>query len=357
MNLPRSLTSYRFLGRSGARVSPIALGTMTFGRKYNWGVDIDDARLIFDTYVDRGGNFIDTANTYSDGASEVFIGKFANGKRPRLVIASKYSMTTAADDPNAGGNHRKNMMRSVEESLKRLNTDYIDLYYLHGWDDHTSVEEIMRGMDDLVRSGKVTYVALSNTPAWQVARMQTISDLRGWAPLIAFELQYSLVERAAERDMIPMARELGLGVIPWSPLGSGLLTGKYSRADLNFDATKDASSRKAVALTIGVLTERSLNIADAVREIAKEVGKTPAQVALAWTLLNPAVTAPIIGARTIEQLEDNLGALGVELSDAQEARLDEVSAIELGYPHDLLASSLQTMLLGQHPAPVRCDQR
>ncbi len=340
-----ALDSYRLLGRSGLRVSPLCLGAMTFGKEYDWGADSDAAQRIFSTYVERGGNFIDTANIYTNGTSERLVGQFAAAKRHSLVIATKYSLTVTPNDPNSSGNHRKNMMRSVQESLGRLNTDYIDLLYLHGWDDRTPVEEVMRGMDDLVRSGKVTYVAISNTPAWQVARMQTIAELRGWSPLIAFQLQYSLSERTAERDMIPMAREMGLGVMPWSPLGSGVLTGKYSRADLAGDGRKDIGSRKALALMIGTLSERNLVIADVVREIAGELGTTPAQVALAWTLQNPAVTAPIIGVRTLMQLEDNLGALEIELSHEQSNRLDEVSAIEPGNPHDLLASSYQKVLV------------
>ena len=343
MTQPLSLNSYRLLGRSGLRVSPLCLGAMTFGKEYEWGTDIDEARRMFDTYVERGGNFIDTANIYTNGTSERLVGQFAAARRHSLVIATKYSMTVTPNDPNSSGNHRKNMMRSVEASLERLNTDYIDLLYLHGWDDRTPVEEIMRGMDDLVRSGKVVYVAISNTPAWQVSRMQTIADLRGWAPLIAFQLEYSLVERTVERDMIPMAEEMGLGVMPWSPLGSGVLTGKYSRADLAGDANKDIGSRKALALMIGTLSERNLVIADAVRDIATEIGKTPAQVALAWTLLNPAVTAPIMGVRTVAQLEDNLGALDVQLTDAQQTRLDEV----LAGPYQ------QMLLLGTNPVAKR----
>jgi aryl-alcohol dehydrogenase-like predicted oxidoreductase len=327
---------------------------MTFGKEYEWGADSDEVRRMFDAYVDRGGNFIDTANIYTNGTSERLVGKFAADRRHSLVIASKYSMTVTPNDPNSSGNHRKNMMRSVEASLERLGTDYIDLLYLHGWDNRTPVEEIMRGMDDLVRAGKVNYVAISNTPAWQVARMQTIADLRGWSPLIAFQLEYSLVERTVERDMIPMALELGLGVMPWSPLGGGVLTGKYSRADLAGDSHKDIGSRKALALMIGTLSERNLVIADAVREIAAENDKTPAQVALAWTLLNPAVTAPIIGVRTLAQLEDNLGALDVQFTDAQRLRLDEVSAVSPGAPHDLLAGPYQQMLLlGTNPVAAR----
>ncbi|WP_342240116.1 aldo/keto reductase [Inquilinus sp. OTU3971] len=336
-----TLSHYRLLGRSGLRVSPLALGAMTFGTDWGWGADEPEARRIFDTYVDRGGNFIDTANQYTEGSSERLVGTFAADRRDRLVIATKYTLPLRAGDPNAGGNHRKSLVRSVESSLQRMQTDYIDLLYLHAWDFTTPVEEILRAMDDLVRAGKVLYVAISDAPAWQVARMQTIADLRGWSPLIALQIEYSLIERTVERDLIPMARELGLGVIPWSPLASGVLTGKYGRADLDIGGTAEAvGTRKNVAAANGALTERTLAIAEEVKAVAAEIGKSPAQVALAWTLLNPAVTAPIIGARTAAQLEDNLGALDVVLSDDQQARLDAASTIDLGFPHEFLARPL-----------------
>jgi aryl-alcohol dehydrogenase-like predicted oxidoreductase len=334
----RSLDSYRLLGHSGLRVSPLALGAMTFGTDWGWGTDQDDARRIFDTYLDRGGNFIDTANRYTNGTSERFVGEFAAGRRDELVIATKYTLSSRPGDPNSGGNHRKSLVRSVEESLRRLGTDYIDLLYLHVWDGTTPVEEIMRAMDDLVRAGKVLYLGISDTPAWQVARMQTLAQLRGWSPLVALQIEYSLAERTVERDLIPMAAELGLGVVPWSPLASGVLAGKYTRADLDHEVTVDpAGTRKNVAASSGALTERTLDIAEVVKDVAKQSGHTPSQVALAWTLLNPAVTAPIMGVRTHAQLEDNLGALEVELTESQVADLRRASAIELGFPHDMLA--------------------
>jgi aryl-alcohol dehydrogenase-like predicted oxidoreductase len=334
-----SLDTYRLLGRSGLRVSPLALGTMTFGADWGWGSEKDEARQIFDAYLDRGGNFVDTASNYTGGTSEQLVGEFAAGIRDRLVIATKYTMQTRPGDPNGGGNHRKSMVTSVEASLRRLGTDYIDLLYLHIWDATTPVEEILRAMDDLVRAGKVLYVGISDAPAWQVARMQTIADLRGWSPLIALQIEYSLIERTVERDLIPMAAELGLGVVPWSPLASGVLTGKYTRADLAAgDGTGGVSgTRRNVAAAAGSLTERGLTIADVVKQVAAEIGATPAQVALAWTLRNRAVTAPIIGARTPAQLADNLGALDVRFTDAQVAALEEASAVELGFPHDMLA--------------------
>ena len=337
-----TLDTYRLLGRSGLRVSPLALGAMTFGTDWGWGADAQEARRIFDTYVDRGGNFIDTANQYTNGTSETFLGEFAAEKRDQLVIATKYTLPLRPTDPNSGGNHRKSMVRSVEASLKRLQTDYIDLLYLHAWDFLTPVEEIMRAMDDLVRAGKLLYVGISDAPAWQVARMQTIADLRGWAPLIALQIEYNLIERTVERDLIPMAKEMGLGVIAWSPLASGVLTGKYSRKDLDAGSGNASAegTRKDIAAAQGALNARGLDIADAVKSVAAELGKSPAQVALAWTLLDKTVTAPIIGARTTKQLEDNLGALSVTFTDAQKQRLDQASAIELGFPHAMLTRPL-----------------
>lgn len=338
MSNTTSLENYRLLGRSGLRVSPLALGAMTFGTDWGWGADRTEARRIFDTYVDRGGNFIDTANQYTNGTSERFVGEFARERRDRLVLATKYTLTTRPGDPNSGGNHRKSMVRSVEASLERLGTDYIDLLYLHAWDYTTPVEEIMRAFDDLVRAGKVLYVGISDAPAWQVARMQTLADLRGWSPLVALQIEYNLLQRSVERELIPMARELGLGVIPWSPLASGVLAGKYSRADLHASQTKASATgtRKDIAIGNESLTEEGLAIADVVKRVAADLDKKPAQVAIAWTLLNPAVTAPIVGARTLAQLEDNLGALDVVLSDAHRAQLAAASAIELGFPHDFL---------------------
>ncbi|HEY2203036.1 MAG TPA: aldo/keto reductase [Pseudonocardia sp.] len=336
---PRTLDTYRLLGRSGLRVSPLALGTMTFGTDWGWGSDLDEARKIFDTYLERGGNFIDTANGYTAGTSERFVGELAAGRRDGLVIATKYTMTTRPGDPNSGGNHRKSMVASVEQSLRRLDTDYIDVLYLHSWDFTTPVEEILRAMDDLVRAGKVLYLGISDAPAWQVARMQAVADLRGWSPLVALQIEYSLAERTVERELVPMAREMGLGVVPWSPLASGVLTGKYSRADLDLGGGvgSPTGTRKNVAAANNSLTERTLAIADVVTAVAAQTGHTPSQVALAWTMLDRAVTAPIMGARTPEQLEDNLGALDVRFTGEQLAELDRASAVDLGFPHEFLA--------------------
>ncbi|NMO17416.1 aldo/keto reductase [Pyxidicoccus fallax] len=347
MNGKLSLDTYRLLGRSGLRVSPLSLGTMTFGSDWGWGADVEESRRLFDTYVDRGGNFIDTASFYTNGSSEQLVGTFSEGKRERLVLATKYTLATRPGDPNSGGNHRKNMVRTVEQSLARMKTDYIDLLYLHAWDGTTPVEEVLRAMDDLVRAGKVLYLGISDTPAWQVSRMQALADVRGWTPFVALQIEYSLIQRTVERELMPMARELGLGVIPWSPLASGVLTGKYSKADLEPAGSGIATSRKGVAQVSGSLSARGLAIAEVVKEVARSVERTPAQVALAWTLRNPAVTSPIIGARTLAQLEDNLGALEVELPDNVLARLHEASAIEMGFPHDFLATpAMQATMSG-----------
>lgn len=339
--MPLTLDTYRQLGRSGLRVSPLALGAATFGNEWGWGAEQDEARKLFDLYVERGGNFIDTAVTYTNGTSERMLGEFARNRRDSLVLATKYTTLRRPGDPNSGGASRKSLFGAVETSLRQLNTDYIDLLYLHVWDSTTPVEEILRGLDDLVRQGKVLYVAISNTPAWQISRMQTMADLRGWSPLVALQLEYNLVERTGERDLMPMAQELGLGTVLWSPLAGGVLTGKYSRQDLTASPSGESdsdSARKNFNLALGGVTERNLAIVDVVKEIADELGRTPAQVGLAWTLQNPGVTAPIIGARTAEQLRENLGSLEVDLTSAQLARLDEVSAIDLGFPHAMLAS-------------------
>ncbi|AGL18117.1 aldo/keto reductase [Actinoplanes sp. N902-109] len=334
-----TLDTYRLLGRSGLRVSPLALGAATFGTEWGWGAGREEARALFDRYVERGGNFIDTAVTYTEGSSERLLGEFTRGRRESLVLATKYTTLRRPGDPNSGGSHRKNLFASVETSLRQLGTDYLDLLYLHVWDFVTPVEEILRGLDDLVRQGKVLYVAISNAPAWQIARLQTVADLRGWSPLIALQIEYNLVERTGERELIPMAQEMGLGVVPYSPLAGGVLTGKYSHADLTPASTAGDGTRKSFNQAMGGITERALAIARVLEEVAVELGHTPAQTGLAWTLQNPAVTASIVGARTAAQLEDNLAALEVEFTAAQLARLDEAGALPPGYPHDLLHSA------------------
>ncbi len=327
-----ALDHYRLLGRSGLRVSPLALGTMTFGEV--WGADEEESRRMFDHYVDLGGNFIDTAAYYAQGKSEELTGLFAKDKRDRLVLSTKYSLSQAQGDPNAGGNSRKAMVRAVEESLKRLQTDHIDLFFLHAWDDMTPPDEILRAFDDLVAQGKILYIAVSDTPAWEFTRLQVMADLRGWTQLCALQVEYNLLERTAERDLIPAAKALGLGVMPWSPLASGRLSGKYATGAV---APNDPEGgRGAMMVAHGLVNPTTVAVADAVQTVADELGATSAQVALVWTLVNPAVTSPLIGARTFRQLEDNIGALGVTLGAAQLATLEAASQVSLGFPHDFL---------------------
>jgi aryl-alcohol dehydrogenase-like predicted oxidoreductase len=342
------LDDYCLLGRSGLRVSPLCLGTMTFGvGPGTWGSTDEEAAKLIDLYIERGGNFIDTANFYGQmGQSEVLLGQMVGGRRDKLVISTKYSLTTSPGDPNASGNHRKNMVRSVEASLKRLKTDYIDLYYLHMWDFRTPVDEVLRAFDDLVRTGKILYIGVSDTPAWQISRMQAIAEIRGWTQFCALQISYSLTERTVEREMIPMAAEMGMGVCPWSPLGGGVLAGKYSRADLSPSNPKELTSRKAINAMTGRLSEQSLAAAAVVGEIAKETGRTSAQVAVAWTLTNPVVVSPVLGVRTLAQLQDNLGSLEVELSKEQLARLDAVSRVPKVFPMDILKSPAEPMMFG-----------
>jgi aryl-alcohol dehydrogenase-like predicted oxidoreductase len=300
-----------------------------------------------DLFIEQGGNFIDTADFYGQmGGSEEWLGRLLEGRRHRQVISTKFSLTTEPGNPNAAGNSRKNMLRSVEDSLRRLKTDYIDLLYLHMWDFRTPVDEILRGFDDLVRMGKVLYIGLSDTPAWQASRIQAVAELRGWSQFCALQIQYSLIERTVEREMIPMAREMGMGVSPWGAIGQGLLTGKYTRADLAPDPADQTFSRKLMNTMNGRLNAKSLDIADVVVAVAGELGVTAAQVALAWTLENPAVAAPVVGVRTPAQLRDNLGALQIVFSADQLARLDAVSAVPKVFPMDVLKSGSEKMMFG-----------
>ena len=348
--MPRQLDDYRLLGRSGLRVSPLSLGTMTFGVGGAWGSTDEEAKKMVDHYVEKGGNFLDTANFYGNGGSERVLSKLIAGRRDNLVIATKYSLTMRPGDPNASGNHRKNMVRSIEDSLRRLETDYIDLLYLHMWDYRTPVEEILRAFDDLARAGKIIHAGLSDIPAWQASRMQAIAELRGWTPLIALQIPYNLTQRTVERELMPMAREMGMGVLPWSPLAGGVLSGKYSRGDLGATAPADfakSGTRKDINIATGRLTERSLEIAGVVSIVAQEIGVTSAQVALAWTMLHPAVVSPLIGARTFAQFVDNLAALDVSFSAGQIERLAAASQIEMGFPHDLLKAGTAGMMFGR----------
>jgi aryl-alcohol dehydrogenase-like predicted oxidoreductase len=321
---------YRLLGNSGLRVSEAALGTMTFGDDWGWGSAKDEARKVYDAFRAAGGNFIDTANMYTNGTSETFLGEFMKGHRGSIVLGTKYTNAAAGKDPNAGGNQRKNMFQAVEASLKRLQTDYIDLYWLHIWDQITPVEEVMRGLDDLVRQGKLLHVGISDAPAWWIARANTLAELRGWSPFVGLQIEYSLTERTVERELIPMAAALKLGVTAWSPLAGGILTGKYHGQG----STEGARLSVANMRQFSPAEERSARIVATVKKVAEEVGRSTAQVALAWLQHRPVPVIPIIGARKLSQLEDNLASLELKLSDAQVKTLDEASQIELGFPHD-----------------------
>jgi aryl-alcohol dehydrogenase-like predicted oxidoreductase len=318
---------YKLLGHSGLRVSELALGAMTFGLDWGWGASVEDSRQVFDAYAEAGGNFVDTANRYTEGSSERMVGDFIRADRSHFVLATKYTLKTRDGDPNAAGNHRKNLVQSLEASLRRLNTDYIDLYWVHAWDAVTPLEEMMRALDDMVRAGKILYAGVSDTPAWVVSRANMLAELRGWTPFVGLQVQYSPIERAAERDLLPMARALDIAVTPWAALGRGILSGKYNRDQ----------SAQGRAANWGAVDERNLRIAAEVVAVAEEIGRSPAQVALNWLRQQPGVIIPIIGARTVEQARDNLGCLDFSLSAEQLGRLSEVSQIELGFPHDFLA--------------------
>ena len=320
---------YKLLGKTGLRVSELALGTMTFGEEWGWGASKDESRAMFDAYVEAGGNFFDTANRYTEGTSERYLGEFIGAEREKYVVATKYTLYTSKDHPNASGNARKNMMQALGASLKRLKMDYVDLFWVHAWDFMTPPEEVLRGLDDLVRAGKVLYIGISDTPAWVISRLVTMADLRGWTRFAAAQLKYSLLERTPERELLPMARELDLAVTPWGALGSGLLSGKY-----NVDPTQ--KGRLAGSKTVN---DRNLAISKLVMDIARECGCTPAHVALSWVRQQPGVIIPLIGARNTAQLRDNLGCLDVRLDEGQLRRLDEASAIPLGFPHEFLQSA------------------
>ena len=331
------LNHYLTLGRSGLRVSPFCLGTMTFGEDLGWGASVEESGRMIDRYLELGGNFIDTANVYTFGHSEKIIGDHfkKSAKRNSTVIATKFFGSRRPGDPNAGGASRKNIITSCEDSLRRLQTDYIDLYWMHSWDYFTPIEETLSALDDLVSSGKVRYLGFSDTPAWKVAEAQVTAKFRSWNPLIALQVEYSLLERTVEGDLIPMARELGLGVTPWSPLRSGILTGKYTRANRN---QQKADRGEWVT---SALNDRAYDIVDAVVQIANEIGSTPARVALRWLSSQPGVTSPIIGVRNVKQLDDNLAALELSLTPKQIERLSQISAPTLNFPSDFLKRSPQ----------------
>jgi aryl-alcohol dehydrogenase-like predicted oxidoreductase len=343
------LNEYTTLGRSGLRVSPLALGTMTFGND-RWGSDDAEAKRIFDLYLEKGGNFLDCADGYAEGRSEEVLGRFVAEKNlhDRLVIASKFSFNAQEGNPNAGGNGRKNIYRALEGSLRRLKMDYVDMYWLHVWDRITPVEEVVDTLSTLVREGKIRYYGFSDVPAWYASRAFTMAEQQALERPIALQLEYSLVERNIEREHIPVARELGMGVCPWSPLASGFLAAKYTREG---GATSSKGSRLEILKesknpVFNKFTERNWKIIDALKDGAKHLGRTPAEVALNWVATQPGVTSPIIGATSLKQLESNLASITFVIPAELRKRLDEVSQIESVHPYMFFEDFLQDRVNG-----------
>src|SRR5512139_976843 len=330
---------YKLLGNTGLRVSELCLGTMTFGEEWGWGSSREESRKIFDAFAEAGGNFVDTANLYTNGTSEKFTGEFLKGRRERFVLATKYTLNMRPDDPNGGGNHRKNLVQSLEASLSRLGTEYIDLYWVHAWDFMTPADEVMRALDDAVRAGKVLYVGVSDAPAWIVSQANTLAALKGWSPFAALQIQYNLADRTPERDLLPMAKALGIAVTPWGVLGGGVLSGKYKSPKDRPAGARYAQDEAWAEVTV---TDRSVRIAQAASAVAGETGRTPSQVALAWVRQQPfGAIIPILGAKTASQLADNLGCLEVPLGPDHLSKLDAASRVELGFPHDFLVRARQ----------------
>jgi aryl-alcohol dehydrogenase-like predicted oxidoreductase len=322
--------NYKLLGRSGLRVCELCLGTMTFGEEGAVGSSLAESKNVFDTYVEAGGNFFDTANIYAEGRSEKLLGKYIGTRRERAVIATKYTLSMNPSDPNAAGSHRKNLFQSVHASLQRLNTDYIDLLWVHAWDHFTPIEELMRALDDLVSQGKILYIGASNFPSWVVARANTMAEERGWTPFVALQLEYSLLERTIEREYFDLAPSLGLSICAWSPLGGGVLTGKYTRP------TQKVRYREKGFWTSRYVNERTVDIGEEVVAVAKEIGRTPAQVALNWLRQKQSFLIPIIGAKRASQLKDSLGCLSFSLTEEHMKRLDAANPLSLGFPREFL---------------------
>jgi aryl-alcohol dehydrogenase-like predicted oxidoreductase len=344
-----SIDTYYTLGKSGLRVSRLALGAMTFGTDWGWGADENTARQLFDTYVDAGGNFIDTADLYTGGVSETWLGKFIAERhlRDRLVVTTKFTYNAEPGNPNAGGNGRKNILRAVEGSLKRLGTDYIDLYLLHTWDKITPAEEVMRTLDDLVRSGKVRHVGLSDTPAWYAAQSQTLAQWRGYEPLSTLQLEYSLVERNIEREFVPLGQELGMGIMVWSPLASGLLSGKYKPSASGATGEGRLETVKGMANpAFQKFSDRNWAIVAELEKVAAELDRSMAQVAVNWVANRPGISSVIVGATKLSQLEDNLKALEFTIPSELVDRLETVSRPESQFPYSFFDNEIQGMIHG-----------
>jgi aryl-alcohol dehydrogenase-like predicted oxidoreductase len=347
--MTKSLQEYVTLGRSGLRVSPVCLGTMTFGTAWGWGSEDEVARSVFDRYLDAGGNFIDTADGYTEGHSEELLGKFIDKSslRDRVVLATKFTFNREPGNPNAGGNGRKNIYRALESSLKRLQTDYIDLYWLHAWDTITPVEEVVSTLNDLVQAGKIRYYGFSDTPAWYVARAQTLAEKEGKERLVALQVEYSLVERSIEREHVPAAQELGLAICPWSPLAGGFLTGKYQRQEDTGQGEGRLEITKGIANpNFQRFSEHNWRVLDALLDVARQINRPPAQFALNWAGTQPGITSLIIGASKLSQLEDNLRFVEFDVPADLRKRLDETSALELGHPYVFFNPGMQAMISG-----------
>ena len=327
------LDHYVTLGRSGLRVSPLCLGTMTFGEDLGWGSSIEESQRIIDRFIELGGNFIDTANFYTKSHSEKIIGDHVGRhavRRDRLVIATKFSGNLYPGDPNGGGSSRKTIITSCEDSLRRLQTEYIDLYWLHNWDVHTPIEETMSALEDLVRAGKVRYIGVSDTPAWKIVEANMTAHLRGWAAFVGLQIEYSLLERSVEQELVPMALQFGLGITPWSPLKSGALSGKYTRATVG-----QVKADRGVFLESFLNNEKTFVLVDALEVIASAHDSTVARIALAWVQAQPGVSSTIIGARRLAQLEDNVQAIDVKLTAEELGHLDALTKPTFGFPQSM----------------------
>ncbi|KAG9290532.1 hypothetical protein G9A89_002507 [Geosiphon pyriformis] len=348
-NVPKlkGLDHHVLLGSTGLRVSPLCLGTMTFGEEWGFGSNFEESKKVFDYYYEKGGNFVDTANVYNQGSSEKFVGELISDKRSEIILATKYTYNPSAGalltgqpkyNPNAGGNHRKSLVENLDASLKRLGTGYVDILYVHFWEYRSSIEETMRALDDAVRSGKVYYVAISDAPAWVVSRSNTIAEFRGWSPYSALQTRYSLLDRSFEQELQPASAEHNLAVIPWGCLAEGFLTGKYTKEDLASKKNEQGGRNRSTIKHSNIA--HNWEILETVKEIAAETGKSPAQVSLNWTAQKPGITSTLIGARNVKQLEENIQSLNFKLTPEQMERLDDISAPQklpfpLGYKEHL----------------------
>jgi aryl-alcohol dehydrogenase-like predicted oxidoreductase len=317
---------YSTFGNTGLRISELVLGAMTFGEQGGVGADEKECRRMLDAYADAGGNVIDTAINYRGGQSEKILGEILAGRRDSFVVGSKYTVSRDRADANAGGNHRKNLRQSLSTSLRRLRTDYLDIYWVHMWDRHTPIEETLRALDDEVRAGRILYLGISDAPAWIVAQANTLAAWHGWTAFAGLQVPYSLLQRDIERDLLPMAESFGLTVTAWSPLAGGILSGKFTGGATEAGTRVDPAS----------LTDSQHRVARVVQEVADEIGASPSQVAIAWTRQRSPAIHPIVGARRVEQLLDNLGAAGLDLPAEATAKLEAATAFEVGFPADFI---------------------